>query len=313
MHTDFKISFFILQLVIDNNKYYLSFSEGGNRFEEQFSKNCIIDVYSSMNILIAISLYKNMKNKFDVSLYLYESGDSINQKLLQDFEIESIQNDILSNILSVQNTENLLPREISLQSLRSTETYKNLCEIQTSDEGNLLQTLVNVKTANAQISFFNYALNRIKDEDVEGCLLEVGTNRGFFGYIASAILGKRTLHTFDINMESSKVVPILSKVGMDVIFNCGDSTKILNDYRIDEPVAFAWIDGGHNYEEAISDLRNAARLGAKYIAVDDIKFFAGKVNVAYIDFLTEHPEYINIDNPYWEHDDVGIAWCKLLD
>ena len=115
-------------------------------------------------------------------------------------------------------------------------------------------------------------------------------------------------------MESSKVVPILAKVGMNVIFNYGDSTQILNEYKIDEPVVFAWIDGGHKYEEALSDLRNAARLGAKYIALDDVKFFYdGRIKTAYIDFLTEHQEYINIDNPYWEKDEVGIAWCKLTD
>lgn len=302
-------------LLIENNYFLTSeIYRKEKHIDQFFSNRCFLTTES--DIIFAISIYNALKNKASASFYMYTyDSESItkSRKLLLDFEVDHLMNDILSSYLPDVFSSQPIIKEITLESLRSTEIYKMLCEAHSSPEGNLLQNIISEQTSNAQISFFKYALNIIKNQNVEGCLLEVGTNKGFFGYIASTILGQRTLHTIDLNMESSKVVPILAKMGMNVIFNCGDSTHILNDYKIDEPVAFAWIDGGHKYEEALSDLRNAARLGAKYIALDDVKFFQGHVNIAYIDFLTEHQEYMNIDNPFWEKDDVGIAWCKLTD
>lgn len=300
-------------LLIENNYFLTSeIYRKEKQVDQFFSNRCFLTTES--DVIFAISIYNALKNKASASFYMYTyDAESItkSKKLLLDFEVDHLMNDILSSYLPDVFSSQPIIKEITLESLRSTDIYKMLCEAHSSPEGNLLQNIISEKTSNAQISFFKYALNIVKNENVEGCLLEVGTNKGFFGYIASTILGKRTLHTVDVNMESSKVVPILAKMGMDVVFNCGDSMHILNDYKIDEPVAFAWIDGGHKYEEALSDLRNAARLGAKYIALDDVKFFRGQVNTAYIDFLTEHQEYLNIDNPFWEHDEVGIAWCKL--
>lgn len=303
-------------ILLIENQYFLT-SELYRKekpLDEFFSNRCFLTTES--DIISAVSIYKSIKDKVSASMYMYTyDSEAItkSRKILEDFEIDNLMDNVLSHYIPDVFSLQPIIKEITLESLRSTEIYKMLCEAHTSPEGNLLENIVNLETTNAQISFFKYALNIIKNQNIEGCLLEVGTNKGFFGYIASTILGKRTLHTVDVNMESSKVVPILAKMGMNVIFNCGDSTHILNNYTIDEPVAFAWVDGGHKYEEALSDLRNAARLGAKYIALDDVKFFRGQVNTAYIDFLTEHQEYMNIDNPYWEHDDVGIAWCKLTD
>ena len=303
-------------ILLIENKYFLT-SESyrkENILDDFFSNRCFLITES--DIISAVSIYKSLKDKVGASIYMYtyDSGAITKSRtILQDFEIDNLMDDILSHCMPDIFSSQPIIEEITLESLRSTPIYQMLCGVHTSPEGNLLENIISIETSTAQISFFKYALNIIKHQNIEGCLLEVGTNKGFFGYIASIILGQRTLHTIDLNMESSKVVPILAKMGMDVIFNYGDSTQILNEYKIDEPVVFAWIDGGHKYEEALSDLRNAARLGAKYIALDDVKFFQGHVNTAYIDFLTEHQEYINIDNPYWEKDEVGIAWCKLTD
>lgn len=315
MNQNFYLNSKFYVLVIEN-KYFLTSElyRKENPIEEVFSNRCFLTTES--DIISAVSIYKSLKGKLSASIYMYtyDSGAITKSRtLLMDFEIDNLMDDVLSHYIPDVFSSQPIIKEITVESLKSTEIYRMLCQIQNSGHGNLLEDILNLETSRAQISFFKYALNIIKNQNIEGCLLEVGTNKGFFGYIASTILGQRTLHTIDLNMESSKVVPILAKMGMNVIFNCGDSTHILNDYKIDEPVAFAWIDGGHKYEEALSDLRNAARLGAKYIALDDVKFFQGHVNVAYIDFLTEHQEYMNIDNPFWEKDDVGIAWCKLTD
>jgi hypothetical protein len=308
-HNHFDSKFYVL---VVENKYFLNSELYREKpFDEVFSNKCFLT--TERDVIFAISIYNSLKENLNVSLYSYTyDSESItkSRRLLLDFEVTHLLNSLVSSYVPDSFSSPVI-KEINLDSLQSTEIYRMLCDVHTSPEGNLLQNGINEKTTNAQISFFNYALNIVKSENVEGCLLETGTNKGFFGYIASTILGKRTLHTVDVNMESSKIVPILAKMGMNVVFNHGDSTQILNDYKIDEPLAFAWIDGGHKYEEALADLRNAARLGAKYIAIDDVKFFKGQVNVAYIDFLTEHQEYLNIDNPYWENDDVGIAWCKL--
>ena len=308
-HNHFDSKFYVL---VVENKYFLN-SElyRENTFDEVFSNKCFLT--TERDVIFAISIYNSLKENLNVSFYSYTyDSESItkSRRLLLDFEVTHLLNSLVYSFVP-DSFLSPITKEITLDSLRSTEIYRMLCDVHSSPEGNLLQNGINEKTTNAQISFFNYALNIVKSENVEGCLLETGTNKGFFGYIASTILGKRTLHTVDVNMESSKIVPILAKMGMNVVFNHGDSTQILNDYKIDEPLAFAWIDGGHKYEEALADLRNAARLGAKYIALDDVKFYKGQVNVAYIDFLTEHQEYLNIDNPYWENDDVGVAWCKL--
>jgi predicted O-methyltransferase YrrM len=96
-------------------------------------------------------------------------------------------------------------------------------------------------------------------------ILETGTNKGYFGYLLSLLLTDFELVTCDGDERSARAAELL---GPRVRFVHGDSRLTLP--QINEQFDMAWIDGGHNYEVALSDIKNAMRLDIPCIMIDDM-------------------------------------------
>lgn len=308
--------FYILGQVDTNTSSHLFLRVSGKytgTFQQEFSTECIADTDDKLYHIL--NIYKTNSSIYRIyhipvnGFIKWLSNDAIEQLSLgSDTTIENVSNLIESSPSALQLPAT--PERISADILKTNQIFHQLSMIHDSKEGNLLENVVDIDTRDSQVSFFKYAFDILKLNKVtRGHLLETGTNKGYFGFIASQFFGPTVLHTFDLNPNSVKTVQILSQTGMDVIFTCGDSTKELPKYNTTRPVIFSWIDGGHRYEEALIDLENAARLGSKFIAIDDMKFFRGSVDTAFYEFLRLYPEYVQLENPFWETDKVGIAWC----
>ncbi len=181
-----------------------------------------------------------------------------------------------------------------LDYIRTLPAYTKLINVHKTGEGNLLE-LTDTSTVEAQISFFIWALSKARVLSV----LEIGTNKGLFGLLLSILRPNVDLTTIDINPDSILAADILnSEVDLSyVYFFCGDSTKILPN--IHDVYDFAWVDGNHNYEYALSDLRHCARLSIPYIAIDDTNMKS--VAQAVETFLAEGV-YKEIENPFISRD-----------
>lgn len=300
------MKYYLLEVKSSDNFFYLGKKDGEYIFQNSIIPSCMMQ--SDSDLISIISIWKNLKHNYFIETYIFELDLNDNTKVqLKDHEIFNIEKSLLSELFNMNSLT------YSFEYLTKTDTYRRLCNVHDSEEGNMLQNSVNERTKNAQLSFFKYLFDHIKQENIQGSFLEIGTNKGMFGYIVSQLYGNCKLHTVDINPDSSRVVPILQDLGMEVCFNLGNSMHVLPNYNLEEDIALVWVDGGHEYDECLSDLKNAVKYKPKYIAVDDVKFFSGKVNTAFLTFLEEHPEYENFHNPFWEYDDVGIACCRLKD
>ncbi len=89
-------------------------------------------------------------------------------------------------------------------------------------------------------------------------------------------------------------------------FHCGDSVEILSEYTTDKQFDLAWVDGGHSYDVASSDLANCARLGIDTILLDDTRTYPDRVGRAMVDFISKY-EYNLIST---SDDCRGIAWLE---
>jgi hypothetical protein len=141
-----------------------------------------------------------------------------------------------------------------------------------------------------QITFHEKVINEIKPKVV----LEVGTYKSMYPYFLKKNLPKVKVHTFGINEESKKCVDLVNQYFKKkfVTFYVGDSTQTLTEFDPDD-IFFdmAWVDGGHTYDVAYSDLINCARLEIPEILIDDVDM--GEVRRALNDFLSNSYENEN--------------------
>jgi hypothetical protein len=103
-------------------------------------------------------------------------------------------------------------------------------------------------------------------------LLETGTNKANFVFLVKSILPTCKIHTFDLYDWCGHKVDIVKKhLNTDEIyFHMGDTTQTLKDPKLkDISFDLAYVDGGHSYYVALSDLVSCANLNIKYIMVDD--------------------------------------------
>lgn len=181
------------------------------------------------------------------------------------------------------------------------DIYNQLFASVESGEGNLLRS--DPETAEAQFHFLLLTLNRAKPKKV----LETGTNKGSFSYVLSHILHDVDIYTFDLNPQSQACVDLLNRYqhNVRIHFTPGDTKQTLAAFN--EPgIQFAWIDGGHDYDSAYSDMSHAARLGIPYIAMDDTKFPGmGHLNDVVHRIIAEHSEYRMGFNPFFDSDMRG--------
>lgn len=101
-------------------------------------------------------------------------------------------------------------------------------------------------------------------------LLETGTHKGHFCYLARLALPEVRIDTFGIDEGSQRCVDLLNRrLGAYVTFRRGDSKATLSSFHPDYPIDFAWVDGGHDRETCLSDLESCRRLAIPHVCVDD--------------------------------------------
>lgn len=137
-----------------------------------------------------------------------------------------------------------------------------------NQEGCLLDK-VNDLRVKAQVNFISTLIPKNNAKRV----LETGTHKAMFCYVAYLCNPAVTIHTFGNLKESQKAVDLLNrKFGEYIQYHFGDSQKTLTDFSPGYPIDFAWVDGGHSLEVCYSDLKNCDRLNIPSIAVDDYKW-----------------------------------------
>src|SRR5205809_1157187 len=92
-----------------------------------------------------------------------------------------------------------------LEYARSQELYKALCGAVSSEDGNLLER-TDMKTAEAQTEFLRWARNLARPKTI----IEIGTNKGLFGYFVSLVAQGGTIHTFDADSACARAVELLN-------------------------------------------------------------------------------------------------------
>ena len=142
-------------------------------------------------------------------------------------------------------------------------------------------------------------------------ILEIGTHKAQYCYLAKKVLPEVQIVTFGIDAPSQTCVDMVNEYYGEnfVDFHCGDSVEILSEYTTDKQFDLAWVDGGHSYDVASSDLANCARLGITTILLDDTRTYPDRVGRAMVDFSRKYGY-----NLVSTSDDCrGIAWLEKKD
>lgn len=146
----------------------------------------------------------------------------------------------------------------------SEEIMNNLNNSFVQNEGSTFQN--KKEQTIIQTSFLTDILTSINPKVV----LETGTHKANFDYFCKLILPEVKIITFGNNVKSQICVDYLNKIFEPyILFVLGDSTVTLSKYNTNNPIDFAWVDGGHTYNVCLSDLKNCARLKIPNICVDD--------------------------------------------
>lgn len=149
---------------------------------------------------------------------------------------------------------------------------------------------------------------QVLDEVKPKRILEIGTHKAQYCYLAKKVLSEVQIVTFGIDSSSQTCVDMVNEYyGENFIdFRCGDSVEILSEYTTDKQLDLAWVDGGHSYDVASSDLANCARLGIDTILLDDTRTYPDRVGRAMVDFISKY-KYNLIST---SDDCRGIAWLE---
>ena len=176
----------------------------------------------------------------------------------------------LTGLFSVRGMSHALVSEFYRP--RSTDLYRQLCRLPGSGDGNLLESTDDV-TAEAQTEFLRWALHRAAPHVV----LEIGTNKGLFGYFLALVLRDVELHTLDCRPSGS---PRRSKSStgnrthVRCFFHEGDSRVILPALELTPQ--FAWVDGNQRHRRGHgSDLLQCYRMKVPFVALDDTAYASG--------------------------------------
>jgi precorrin-6B methylase 2 len=182
-----------------------------------------------------------------------------------------------------------------LDYLRSLPIYRALCAVHDSDEGNTLE-IIDDATAEAQIEFHRWALGLAMTSNCGAWLfLEIGHNKGMWALLVSYIRPHCYIDAIDQNPRAADAAKILTEQrNIDVNFFQGKSRDVLEN-EIVEPFDYAWVDGGHDYDDALSDLTHCDRLKIPFVAVDDTAYES--VANAVATWLGKAP-YKEIPNPF---------------
>jgi hypothetical protein len=179
-----------------------------------------------------------------------------------------------------------------LDYLRGTDTYKQLCAVHDSNEGNTLE-IIDERTAEAQIEFHRWALSLAMVADFGGKFLEIGHNKGMWALLVSHLYRTAYIDAIDENPLSAKVAEIVM-ADSDVFINFikGRSCEV---FPVSGKYNYAWVDGGHDFDTALCDLDQCDRLKIPWVAVDDTAY--DSVSNAVAAWLSKAP-YEEIPNPF---------------
>jgi len=150
-----------------------------------------------------------------------------------------------------------------------TNIAKILQEVNPSGEGSLLNNTE--PCIKLQVELIERTLNKYKPKYI----IETGTNKGFFSFICLSYLDKYdnpiVIETFDMSEFSNKSVDIINRhfPRHKVIFHQGNSKDTLPLFKPSQQVDLFFVDGGHSYEVALSDIREAIRMSPPIILIDD--------------------------------------------
>jgi precorrin-6B methylase 2 len=119
-----------------------------------------------------------------------------------------------------------------------------------------------------QTSFHKKAFEKIKPTNI----LEIGTHKGSYSYFAKMELPDCKIWTFGIDPESKVCTDLINDHFKEkfITFIEGDSLKTLPNFNKNIKFDLAWVDGNHNYNGAMSDLKQCERLNINNILVDDL-------------------------------------------
>lgn len=179
------------------------------------------------------------------------------------------------------------------------------------DEGALFNWTTCTNLVN-QLNFHKKWVDKINPKFV----LETGTHKGYYSYFMKKLVPDIKIWTFGINEESQLCVDEIHKFfGEEFItFYPGDSVETLTNFENTEQIKFdlAWVDGGHYYQCAYSDLQNCARLGIENILIDDCN--QHDVGNAMTNFLYPDPprEEYNYEIVEQDPNERSITYLKRI-
>lgn len=228
---------------VSDNDYYNKLRNAGwakvdTRFGADNEQACGIVHRNASSTVKADGLFDRLtrfRGSFDQSYYAFKwGGKSESEKFFYPFDAVHL--------------EKLLEPTPLLEALQSDPRT----------EGNLLDD--SSETRRAQLHTMYEYITRLQPRRI----LETGTNKGYFGYLLTRMLTDFSLLTCDGDERSATAAQLL---GPRVQFLLGDSYNTLRP--VTDRFDMAWIDGGHAYEPAFSDICNAMRLCIPCIMIDD--------------------------------------------
>ena len=162
----------------------------------------------------------------------------------------------------------------------------------------------NLDQQKIQLEFHKKCFSEIKPKTI----LEIGTHKANYSYFVKKNYPDIKIVTFGIDPQSEECVNLVQKYYSEnfIEFHCGNSINTLSEYNTPLKFDLAWVDGGHSFECAYSDLNNCVRLGIKNILVDDVVLISD-VNKAVVEFLNKNPNYSLKDK---STDERGIVWLS---
>jgi predicted O-methyltransferase YrrM len=139
-----------------------------------------------------------------------------------------------------------------------------------SNEGALFNN-PNPQGIEEQTKFIKSFIQKYKPKTI----VEIGTNKAFFVLFVVSTLEDMGLianiHTFDAADFSELCVNEVKNnfTKHNITFYYGDSKQTFSSFDVNNQVDLTFIDGGHDYKSAASDIANAIRINSSFILLDD--------------------------------------------
>jgi hypothetical protein len=199
------------------------------------------------------------------------------------------------------------------QLIASHPCFEQLSKLGHSTEGNfMLKHLTPDTLTSSTDSQAKFWISLVRELDIHSPnLLEIGTNKGMFLLFALLCLNIKHAVSFDVLPGAADAVRILNQsFDNRVTFIPGDSRVTVPEYcaRKDRPaIDIVWIDGGHDYDTACSDLSCCIVAQPRLILVDDYKQSTDVNNVVRdLKLLYTRFGYRTCVNPWDDDDYKGI-------